>query len=173
MNVTEAAYRLVSGRFSLRSEGRLGRGELMDAIEKAFGSAKGAAGALGVSDRSWRRWRSGETRRLKPGHALGLVQAVRRLRLSPARERRLRAAGRAQDAPSWFVHGTFLVSNDERPGKKAWVGRYLSDKKGVDRIGPIVDAFLAGDDEAMTAAFQVASDDYQPGEWITITKVEF
>lgn len=171
MNVTEAAYRLVSGRFSLVGEARLGRGELMDAIEAKLGGSQEAAGALGVSVRTWQRWRSGQVKKMKPANARALRLAVRRIRLSPGRERRLRAAGAAFDAPTLVVTGDFRVSNEVREGKVAPIGKYLSTE--FDRLGPLVDAFLAGDDDKMTEAFQAASNDYQAGEWLNITKVEF
>lgn len=171
MNVTEAAYKLVSGRYSLRSERRMGRGELMDVIEGKLGGSKAAAGLLGVSQRTWQRWRSGQVQNLKAGNALALKQAVRRIRLAPSRERRLRAAGKACFAPTLVVKGTFKVSNEDRPKKVAPIGRYLDAVQ--DRIGPIVDAFLAGNDMGMTEAFQVMSDDYVAGDWVDITHVEF
>lgn len=177
VNVTEAAYRFVSGRYMLSGELRLGRGELMDRIERAEGGPGAAARSLGVTQRTWQRWRSGEVRRLKPANAASLRLAVRRLRLSPGRERRLRAAGLAGHAPSFTVRGWLIVSSDERyredaeKGKGVPIGSYISEE--VDRIGPVVDAFLRGDDDGMTEAFQAALDDYVAGEWTDIDLVTF
>lgn len=176
MNVTEAAYKFVSGRYALGGELRMGRGELMDRIERAEGGPGAAARAMGVTSRTWQRWRSGEIKKLKPAHAASLQLAVRRLRLSAGREKRLRAAGRAMDAPGFTVRGWLIVSNDERYRENAEGGGVpigLNLSQEVDRIGPIVDAFLRGDDEAMTAAFQAALDDYVPGEWTDIDLVTF
>lgn len=176
MNVTEAAYKFVSGRYSLGGESRLGRVELMERIERAEGGPGAAARAMGVTQRTWQRWRSGEIKKLKPGNANALRLAVRRLRLAPGRERRLRAAGVEMYAPGFTVRGWLIVSNEERyregvDGKGVPIGKHLSQE--VDRIGPIVDAFLRGDDEAMTEFFQKALNDYVAGEWTDIDLVTF
>ncbi len=176
MNVTEAAYRFVSGRYALGSEARMGRVELMGAVE---GSQRAAAAALGVSQRTWERWRSGQIVRMRPRNAAALRLAVRRLRLSPRREKRLRAAGRDGLAPTLTVSGVQHVSNDRKLRGRdrgegmegAPVGIHLRD--GVDRIGPVVDAFLSGDDEEMTDRFQALLDDYVPGDWENISGVTF
>lgn len=62
----------------------------LDEIKSASGSDKATSQALGVSDRLIRYWRRGE-RNPGPAQVAALDILLRRVRLSPARERRLKS----------------------------------------------------------------------------------
>ena len=113
---------------------------------------KAAAAALGVSQRTVQRWvKEGMPKR--SGAADGLVQqhgqwrnsaAGRRARLSTRREARLRKQG-----TTMVFYGKVRISSDERK-------RGTTVSVDGDRMGQIIDAALAGNDQLALARLEDA-----------------
>lgn len=129
MDFGELIYRSLSGGLSSRTEAAdLPR--MLAAIVKAAGGPGAAARAIGVHPATLRRWRAGQTSPSARSAPL-LAKAVRRARLAPGRERRIRAASPSQDVRQ-------RDNGRERtlgPGSLRW------DDDASDRL---VDAFLDG-----------------------------
>lgn len=137
MTPGEAAYRWVSGGKTLSSERRLGMAGRMAEIQKAAGTQAAAARAAGVDRRTWQRWAAG-TQKPKPATLARLGPAVRRARLSPRREQRLRSG-----QGTLKVSGIMVISSDRRHRSITLDG----DEINPDALGALVDAFLSGADE--------------------------
>lgn len=115
-------------------------------------NTKAAAAALGVSQRTVQRWvKEGMPKR--SGAADGLVQqhaqwrdspAGRRARLSTRREARLRKQGTTMN-----FYGKVRISSDERK-------RSTTVSIDGDRMGAIIDAALAGNDQLALARLEDA-----------------
>lgn len=153
--VEDAVYEAITGE-SRSGEPSSLLGQLTDIRENA-GSWKATAELIGVTDSTLRKWRRGQTggKGIKSPGAKSrnaIRGAVRRARLSDRREQYLRgrlAAGARLDA-------TVKVSDDERPRT---IDLSVDITQGA--LGPMVDAFLRGDDEAAADAFQQAiAEDY-------------
>lgn len=134
MTPGEAAYRWVSGGKTLSSERRLGMAGRMAEIQKAAGTQAAAARAAGVDRRTWQRWAAG-TQKPKPATLARLGPAVRRARLSPGREQRLRSG-----------QGTLKISGDMRVSStvKHRDIELAGEDINPDALNGLVDAFLAG-----------------------------
>lgn len=112
-------------------------------LERSAGGPGAAARQVGVSDRTWRRWKSGGGQPA-PNNQRELGRALRRARLRPGRERRL--IGRK---PKIIFRGTVRFSADVR-------------ERDID-LSPFVDdafmrdltaAYLRGDDRGMVEIFE-------------------
>lgn len=139
-------------------------------LERAHGGGAAAARAVGVSLRTWQRWRvaaagtaSAARERQRPSKAseLRLTQAVRRARLKPGREARLRRSRVLR------VTGEYVVSSDRRQRSED-IGPHVGALRGK-----ILDAYLAGDNREMARLFTRALDEYIDGLEVHITKIEF
>lgn len=162
MDMTEAVYRAFSGRSPVTELRGLDVPELVRTVERSSGSQKTAAATLGVSPSTLRRWKAGTS---KP-RALGPLQtaaraAIRRARLGPRKEKKIRGAG------PWSVTGVVVISSDSRrrtiqPGNDLPAGQ----------LAPALDAYLRGDDLAAAAAVERAIDAFVPGMHIEDGKVD-
>jgi DNA-binding transcriptional regulator YdaS (Cro superfamily) len=140
MTPGEAAYKWVTGGKSMRTEGRMSMRDQMAAVEKSAGGKAAAARAAGVSPTTWRRWAAG-TQKPKPARVASLAgtarAAVRRARLSPGRESRVRGG----EVPL-SISARMVISSDERDRDIDLEGDDL-DPGALDAL---VDAYLAGAD---------------------------
>jgi len=174
MTLGEAAYRIVTGTRSLRTEGTTHRAWLAELGQGK--SQRALATELNVPRRTLRDWLAG-THQPNPGHMDGLKRAVRRKRLAASRETRLRGP-RGQRALK--IKGRIRVSKDKRP-RTINVGAHLSDNPPSSpfvpdiqwTFGPLIDKYLSGGDERMLAEeLDRAVKKYEPGmevldvEWI-------
>lgn len=122
-------------------------------IARRSPSTGAAAELLGISERTWRRYRHAEripTPSKQQGRNLAtmVVRAQRRLRLTPARERELRRA----HYPT--VKVARLVVSSEEKGRTIDYKPHLIQSNVMDQV---VDAFLAGDPiEELAAVFLAA-----------------
>jgi len=147
--MSEAVYRALSGRQSgpgAEMKG-LGVSDMARAVRADAGSQKAAAAQLGVNVATFRRWESG---RVKAPKGLGTLAqaaraAMRRARMSPGKEKRLRGT------PNVAVGGEITVSRDTR-NRTVQLGGDMP--RGT--LGPVVDAYLRGDDVAAGAAMHAA-----------------
>jgi hypothetical protein len=130
---------MVTGR-SLSGEHDATVHERMSELERAAGGKGAAARMAGVSERSWRDWRRG-THNPSRLSAERLRGAVRRARLSPGRETKLRDFRGAVT-----ITGKFRVSKDVRM-RKVKMTRNNLPKHAHDIPGRIVDDVLSGDDQ--------------------------
>lgn len=148
-----AIYRAITGRYVPETEPRTVSG-MVDAIARRYGTTP----PEGVSSRSWRRYRSdvaaGREPRVSP-RIFGVLRGMqRRVRLSAAREAKLR---RRRPRPFVGVAGDIQVSSDRRR-RKLVVSGWPDPPEGMGlppitgMLGPVIDAWLAGDDEAAAAA---------------------
>lgn len=122
-------------------------------LTAAAGGPGAAARAIGVHPSTYRRWRAGTTR--PNPRSVDLVRgAIRRLRLDPAREERLRNRGNSQ-----FYMIVFDRSSERRRTLKASQLRL-----SPDAINHQIDAFLSN--ESLSDAFlsDVGDDWYR--DWL-------
>lgn len=142
--------------------------KLIEALEKAAGSGRKAAAAAGVPETSWRRWRSGSG---KPSGAHQaqldkarerLRQDVRRKRLAPGREKRLRAS-----PPRLTIAWSFQISSTPETRKRTFPGEFVGQEQWAAMWGRVVDDYLAGGDGAEPVADMVdkAIDEYANDEF--------
>jgi hypothetical protein len=122
-------------------------------IERRGVDPGAGAAAVGVTRRTWNRWKSGQSRP-SAAHAERLSLLTRRVRLPAGRERRLRTK-----EPSVIIRATFRYSKDVRQ-RTVDVGPYVD----MDRV---VDAYLAGDDAGAAGAIDEAIDEYVAGMDVT------
>ncbi len=147
--MSEAVYRALSGRGTGpdREMRGLGVSDMAREVRAAAGSQKAAAAQLGVNVATFRRWESGAIK--APKGLAGLAQAaraaMRRARMSPGKEARLRGK------PNVTVGGEIRVSNDTR-NRTVQLGGDMP--RGT--LGPVVDAYLRGDDAGAAAAMEAA-----------------
>ena len=160
MKVGEAAYRMVSGGRSLRTERAASVQGRMSELERAAGSKTAAARDAGVTLRTWQRWRAG-TQKPRPATLDRLRAAQRRARLPASRERKLR-----RGTGTLYVDGAMAISSDVRTRGVSIPGGDLSERTRDD----LVDAFLRGSEEELAAALQEAMSAYVPG--LTIEDVD-
>ncbi len=141
-----AAYRAVSGRLGPRGEaGPDFRSRLLRVVA-ASGSVAGAARDLGVPRRTLRRWLSGESQ--PPAARRAQVDAaalalVRRARLNPDREKRLRKARTV------VIVATYRYDALKKPGITPRtitfrLGANGSDGMRAGAVGLLLSAFLGG-----------------------------
>lgn len=149
----DAAYQLVSGRYAAASERTATIAVLQRELERSAGSGKAAARAAGVSPTTWRNWAKGRaTPKLQ---SLQKVRdAVRRARLAPARERKIRAG-----VGIFSMDAELTVSSDTRRRSFSWSGSGISQAHRDE----MVDAYLAGSPDRMGAAMSAWAADYVGG----------
>lgn len=150
MNPADALYRAITGGLDRADESKSLPERLADIVKHA-GSWKAAAALVGVSDSTLRKWRRGASggrgiAKPKAASLKAVARAQRRARLSPAREAYLRGKAWVQ---VFEFGGEVTISSDTR-------GRSLGpddiDEQSVS-LDDVVDAYLAGDDEAAVEAF--------------------
>lgn len=167
MTPGEAAYRVVSGGRSLRTERASSLQGILSEIQKAAGGTTAAAArAVGVHPRTWQKWRAG-SQKPRPERMLPLRRAQRRARLSPKREAKLRAG-----QGTFSITGTARVSNDERPGRGMSLPGHDVDPAA---LAALVDDFLSGaGEEELAADLQEIMQDYVPGmELVEVDTIHF
>lgn len=147
--MSEAVYRALSGRSTGPDRELRGMSvaDLAHAVRAGAGTQRAAAAQLGVNVATFRRWESGRVK--APKGLGGLVQAakaaMRRARMSAGKERRLRGQ------PPVLVGGEITVSNDTRT-RTTQVGGDLD----AGALGPVIDAYLRGDDQGAGDAMNAA-----------------
>ena len=142
MTPEAAAYQLVTGGRSLSGERASSVAARMTELEQAAGSKQGAARLAGVAPRTWRDWRRG-THAPSRASAERLRGALRRVRVDPRREARLRRFG--SGGVTIRIKGRFRVSEDERDRTlNLRSGNIPAWGRGIP--GALVDASLRGDD---------------------------
>lgn len=149
MNIANAVSKALTRRAAGTGHGASGK--TLAELERLAGGKKEAARAAGVSDETWRRWRNGSQKPSR-GKLEGLESALRRGRLRPGREGRLRRPGAAVT-----LSGRVRVSNDSRDRTID-----LAAMGDLD-LDALVDAYLAGDEELQQKLIQDAVDTYVPG----------
>lgn len=116
-------------------------------IEGELGAAE-AARRVGVSERTWRRWKAGGKPSGRNATALNTEadRAARRKAVAPRRETRLRRRGaRAR-----------MSGNLGLPEARYRRHRTVEADLSPEQMGDIIDAWQAGDDDAALAALQDA-----------------
>lgn len=161
--MTRALYRAITGRYAAHTEPSTFAGQV-DAVARRYGTRP----PEGVSARTWRRWRhdvaAGRAPRVSARLRAALGDAQRRVRLSAARERKLR---RREPRPFIGIAGLIEVSSESRRRKivisepgggwpDAPEGTGLPPITGM--LGPVLDAWLAGDDVAVYQAFMAPAE---------------
>lgn len=133
MELGEALYRAICGRQSRTEISGLGKG--LNWLLGRSGSKAEAARALGVPRSTFTRWLAGAKPRGQRGDDTfkTLLKMQRRARLTPRRERKLRAA----PARDTMITGSYRYDQDHREVR---IGIYLD----PSTINQLVDAFLDG-----------------------------
>lgn len=175
MGIFDKVYRYITRGRSPATEGRRGLPEMIRQQEIKHGSGRAAARAWGIPESTWRSWRNGRPAKAKHSTVIDALKAEhvkteRRARLSPGREKKLRA-GTAAPGPlhAQFgdVTGTLIISSDERT-RSIDLSQWITPESEQ----AIVDAYLSGRDGAVEQAIKDAMDDYVPGVWSDL-EVEF
>jgi len=155
--LSDAIYRgLTKGR-SPQSEGFSVRWRVAE-LERAYGGPRAAATIVGVSYRTWQRWRSGAGLP-SPVNAVRLGDLIRRARLRPGRERRLRQA----DPPMILFRGEVWYSSTRE--REIDLGPHVHE----GAVGELIDAYLSRDDAGMDELFRALMHEYVQGMEIVRT----
>lgn len=160
--IAALVYRGVTGgRYALAGE-LASIERRLASLERAYGGVRQAAAATGVSTRTWQRWkvaaeaRPGERRERQGVSAKSeakLKQAMRRSRLGPRREQRVRQSSIQLHVKSRYDEEPRTLDNsnlDLAPGT-------------ADRM---TDAYLVGDDAGMADALLGGVRDAFYAEWL-------
>lgn len=147
--LSDAFYRALTGR-SPGGERRSIRQQLGD-IERRAGSVKAAARETGVSESTWRRWKSGKSKP-RPQNADKVRRARRRIYSADQRQA---AAGSVGGSGGLTITGDVTISRDTRP-RSLVMGPYLSQA----RIQAVLNAFAEGDMAELEAQLQAAIIEY-------------
>jgi hypothetical protein len=173
VEMTEAVYKALSGGRSLAAENRalnaMAVPELVATVVAGTGTYRAAAAVLGVHVSTLRRWRAGG----KPlpdrhGNLRTVAKAaMRRARMGPRREKKLRGA------VPWTIAGRVYVRSGKNPGAD---DRRRTLRVGIDRgtgsLEPALDAYLAGDDQGAAHAVERELDAYVAGMAMAPGEVE-
>jgi hypothetical protein len=150
VNIKEAVSRALTRRAASTGEGVTSR--TVAELERHAGGHAAAAREAGVSPETWRRWRNG-TQTPSRRRREGLEAAVRRARLRPGRERRLR-----ESRPAITLTATVRVSSDTRE-RTIDLGAYAE----PGYMGELIDAYLDGNEDRQTELIEGLLDSYVPG----------
>jgi hypothetical protein len=155
----DALFRAFTKR-SPKSEGR-SMDKRAGWFEKAFGGAKKAAEAVGVSPSTWRRWKSGKSQP-KPESLAKANKAARGALVPEGRRKRVKASA-GEGSPlagvrpsgGLSITATVKVSEDERE-REINLGGYISE----ERMNAVMGAFLDGNDARATQLMQQSISEY-------------
>jgi hypothetical protein len=166
-NLVDPLYRGITARYVRKTEGRSVAGMIHDL--RALGTTPPA----GVSGRTWRRLRAEPDRNVTPATFNALRAAQRRLRLTGRREAILRSP-----RPGIEIKADVLVSSVLQKGRTLHVGTWPdSDIPGhppiTGMLGPVLDAWLAGDDDAAADALIRPASAGMGGHGVKLDNVEF
>lgn len=146
--------------------GRLPTGEKrplvlrMDEMERLLGSRRAAREAAGVSQRTWERWRSG-AQRPSAAKLSALRLAQRRARLNVVKEQHIRGRGWHAAPAGLTIKGRFQVSSEKSRERTINPGPFMPPMvPGPDVFGPMIDAYLRGDDQAAAAILEAGVNHY-------------
>ena len=152
MNKGEAAYRMVSGGRTPRTERRMSLQGRMTEIERAAGTKTAAARQAGVTLRTWQRWRAG-TQRPRPA-TLRRVEQVHRESRNPGRRGRILAG-----TGTLVIEGSVRVSDETRIRT---ISFSMADVDPANRRD-LIDAYESGSVERLSDALDAVVEDYWPG----------
>lgn len=158
-----ACYRAIVGA---RGDTGVPTPEEFTALYPDVGPAE-AHRTFGVSTSTWKRWRNGEVKRFARGKPKSAIEkAIRRARLSPTREKKIRAAGKpdTKGTPLVLKGASVWVSKKKEADKArttVQVGASLADDLNCNAL--IVDAFLSGVPGAMADAIHYVVSEYVTG----------
>ncbi len=125
----------------------------MKAMEDRYGRA-GAAQRAGVSDRTWRRWRTGAAP--SKANAGKLADQARQAQISPRREARLRNRGAFVRLAARVGGGTPGAKRKNTRQRTIGAEGFESIHLSGDQMSEILDRFEAGDDQGAFDALQEA-----------------
>lgn len=165
MNLADELYRSITSHHRRIDTEATSLASMLSELTAHYGTGPKAARALGIPGRTWRRWAHGDNRPKHDRWVL-LKLAQRRIRLSATRERFLRGT------PNIVVWAGVRVSEDERDRKLLVSGWPDSDPNYpiTGMMGPVLDAWLKGHDNAASAAFLAPINGGVDGE-VTFTDV--
>lgn len=131
-------------------------------LEGELGAAE-ARRRVGVSARTWRRWKAGGTPSVRNAAALSAEaeRSARRAAISPRREARMRNRGAYVRMAGRIGGGTPLAGRRNTRHRTIGGEGYASIHLPGEVMGDICDAWHAGDDEAALEALREAlADEY-------------
>lgn len=164
MNLGDAAFRMVSGGRTPRTDRALSLQGRMTELERAAGTKTAAAREAGVTLRTWQRWRAG-TQKPRPATLARVEQANRRTARPDRRGKILDGRG------TLTITGDVKFSSETREGRT--ISFSLDDADSANRQD-LIDAYDSGNVDRLGEALAAIVDDYAGGmQLVDVQSISF